>query len=116
MEFLKDISVTSINCPTVIRSKKGDSFQMINRECHGLSFCINGQITYTMNGKNFVSVPNSAIYLPKGANYCLSRDKDGLFPLVNFDCNNCDLNEIAIIKRENPSLWLKNCELLHNLF
>ncbi len=116
MEFLKDISVTSINCPALIRSNKGENFQMINREFYGLSFCISGQITYTMNGKSFVSTPESAIFLPKGASYTLIRDQDGLFPLINFDCNEFLLDEIATIPLKNPSNYIHLFNTLQRMF
>jgi len=116
MDFLKSVSVTSVNCPVIIRSKKGDNFQMKDRECYGLSFCTSGQITYTMNGKNIISSPDRAILLPKGASYSLTRDKDGLFPLINFHCINCDVREICVLELENPAICIKNFEILQNMF
>ena len=116
MNSFENIAITSINSPVIIRSKKGEDTIMNRRECYGVSFCLSGQITYKMNGKNFISTPDNAVILPKGASYSLMRDKDGLFPLINFDCDGCDIKEITVINLHNPSICIKHFDVLRNLF
>ena len=60
-----------------------------------------------MNGKTYVSNRNNAILLPQGGNYSLYGDKEGLFPVVNFKCENYNSNEIVILPLKNPKSCLK---------
>ena len=71
MDDLKNVVITEIQTPVVVNSVKGHYFKMENRSSFGLSLCIEGQIIYTMNGKQFVSNKSTAIILPKGASYIL---------------------------------------------
>lgn len=116
MNNLDNIVITDIEIPIVVHSKKGRKFQMTNRQSYGLSLCISGQITYTMNGENYISDQNKAVLLPKGGTYSLQGDKEGLFPVVNFKCENFNCNEIMVFKLENPQAFLKSFEALKNLF
>lgn len=76
--------VTDIEPPFIVHSAKERLFEMHNRHCCGLSLCISGQITYSMNGKQYLSVPGVAVFLPKGGRYSLHGDEEGLFPVINF--------------------------------
>ena len=73
---------------------------MTNRQSYGLSLCISGQITYTMNGENYISDQNKAVLLPKGGTYSLHGDKEGFFPVVNFKCENFNCDEIVVVSLE----------------
>ncbi len=116
MGILDNLVVTNIETPLVVRSEKGRKFQMINRPCCGLSLCTSGQITYTMNGKRYISNQNNAILLPQGGTYSLLGDKEGFFPVVNFKCGNYNCNEIVILPLDNPQACIKNFETLKDLF
>ena len=83
--MLNHIVVTDIETPVVVRSEKGKNFQMKNRRSFGLSLCVSGQITYTMNGKSYKSKPGNVVLLPQGGTYYLYGDKEGLFPVVNLN-------------------------------
>ena len=109
MVKFRNMIITEIENPLIVHSEKGRKFQMTNRECWGLSLCIEGQISYEMNNKKFVSTKDTAVILPQGASYSLSGDKDGLFPVINFWCEGLICNEIAIIP-------LKNSQVCINLF
>ncbi len=102
MNEFKNIIITKIDAPLIVHSEKGRKFQMTDRENVGLSLCIDGQITYKMNGKKFVSAKDTAVILPQGASYSLLGDKDGLFPVINFECLGLLCNEITIIPLKNP--------------
>ena len=97
MERFQNAVVTEIYEPVTVSSKRGRKLNMENRDCYGLSFCTSGQITYRMNGKEFVSRPGFAVILPYGGNYVLHGDADGLFPLIDFDCKGLDIREITIL-------------------
>ena len=86
MDNLDNIVITDIQTPIVVHSEKGRKFQMTNRQSYGLSLCISGQITYTMNGENYISHQNNAVLLPQGGTYSLFGDMEGLFPVINFKC------------------------------
>ena len=115
MNIFENIIVTDIHTPIFVVSEKGRSFEMVNREYFGLSFCSDGQITYTMNGKKYVSTKNTAMLLPRGSTYSLIGDKDGIFPVVNFLCNNFNSDEIVVFPLTNPSLCIKILDNIKNL-
>lgn len=116
MNVLDNIVVTDILPPIVVHSEKGRKFQKENREVFGLSLCISGQITYTINGKDFISNKNNAILLPQGASYSLFGDKEGFFPVVNFTCQNFDCKEIMVLPLDNTQSCIEKFESLKNLF
>ncbi len=106
MNAFQNILVTSICRPIVVHSQKNRRFQMFNRESFGLSFCESGQITYCMNGKQYVSTPNTAVLLPKDASYSLLGDKEGIFYVINFQCENLSSDDILVIPLQNPQFYL----------
>lgn len=116
MGILDNVVITDIETPIVVHSDKGRTCQMTDRKTYGLSLCISGQITYTINGNNYISNQNNAILLPEGKTYSLYGDKEGLFPVVNFKCKNLNCDEIVIIPLENPQACIKDFETLKNLF
>lgn len=116
MSVLDNIIVTQIQQPIVVHSKKGHTFKMVDRQSFGLSLCISGQITYTMNKKQFISNQSNAVILPQGGTYTLLGDKEGLFPVINFKCENFNCDEIMVFPLENPQLCLRNFESLKHLF
>ena len=116
MNILDNIVVTQIQPPIVVHSEKGRVFQMTGRPSYGLSLCISGQITYTMNEKRYISTQDNAILLPRGGTYFLNGDKEGFFPVVNFNCENLNCNEIVVLPLESPRARIKNFESLKDLF
>lgn len=45
--------------------------------------------------------------LPRGSTYSLIGDKDGIFPVVNFLCDNLACDEIVVFPLSNSSLCIK---------
>ena len=113
---LNNIIVTDIQRPLIVHSEKGHRFQMKDRQSYGLSFCISGQITYTMNGKKFISNQSNVVILPQGGTYTLFGDKEGLFPVINFKCENFDFDQIIVLPLENPQTCIKDFDTLKDLF
>jgi len=116
MDAIKNLIITNIDRPFVVKSPKGRRVQMEDRSAYGLSFCSRGQITYTMNGKTFVSDRDHAVFLPKGGCYSLHGDQEGLFPLINFQCRNFGCNEILLLPLQNAGACIREFETLQELF
>jgi len=116
LSLFKNTVITNIYPTTTVFSEKGRKAITKNRLCWGLSFCIEGQITYTQNGKTFVSNAKNAVLLPKGATYSLSGDKEGLFPVINFECSNLTADTIVIFPLSDAKSYIKDYKILSNCF
>ncbi|MBQ7015560.1 MAG: helix-turn-helix transcriptional regulator [Firmicutes bacterium] len=116
MHRLNNIIITELEPPILVHSKKGENFEMIDRPSYGLSFCLSGQITYIMNNKQYISDPNTAVILPKGTSYTLLRDKEGLFPLLNFQCENYEIDHIIVVHLQNAKSFIQKFEALQKMF
>ncbi len=116
MNTLDNIIITDIEKPMTVFSEKGRHLQMEDRPCHGLSFCVNGQITYVQNGQRYVSNPSCAVLLPQGASYTLYRNKSGAFPLINFQCDRLPYDTITVFPLNNPKDYIHKFKKLSNCF
>ena len=116
MSILDNIIITQIDPPIVVHSEKGRHVQMIDRSSFGISLCMSGQITYTMNGKKFVSDQNSVILHPKGSTYFLYGDKEGFFPVINFQCENLFADELIVFHPDSTKECIKEFEKLKSIF
>lgn len=116
MDLLKNIIVTGIEPPMVVHSEKDKKVQITNRRWYGLSLCLSGQITYQMNGRFSVSNEQCAILLPKGGTYSLIGNKEGLFPVINFYCENFSCNEIIRIPLKNPQSFIRDFEAMQKSY
>ncbi len=116
MDILNKIVVTEIIDVMTVPSPKGRRNEILGRKSYGLSFCKEGQITYTHNGRKFVSDPEHAIILPKGQSYTLSGDKTGNFALINFDCVDLLCDTMMLLPTRNIEPLVKDFEQIKNLF
>lgn len=116
MNLFENIVVTEIQKPFTVFSKKGRTEHTQNRHFYGLSFCLGGQITYTYNGEKYVSSKNNAVILPKGATYSLHGDKEGLFPLINFDAQNFSCNSFIVVSLADPFRHINDFNKLSDYF
>lgn len=114
--MLKNIIITKIQPPITVVSPKGRQDITKNRSMYGISFCTGGQITYTHRGKQYISTKNTAILLPKGETYSIQGDKDGVFPVINFDCIGFNCSDIVVFPLENPESFYKDFQKLAELF
>ena len=55
MISLDTIVVTNVLSAMTVKSHQGRNEVITSRSSYGLSFCIDGQITYTHNGTKYVS-------------------------------------------------------------
>ena len=111
-----NIVITDILNVVTIFSPKGRIEKMNNRMCSGLSFTEEGQITYMHNGKPFVSDRSHAVILPKGQSYIIYGNKDGKFPVINFECENLFSDTITVLPVENIETVMRNFEQMKKLF
>jgi AraC-like DNA-binding protein len=112
---LKNITVTKIEKTITFYSEKGKSDRMDKRRSYGLSLCIEGQITYIQNGREYVSRPGTAVILPKGASYVIRRDKTGYFPVINFDCLEFLCDTVTVLPIQNAKELIADFERMNKL-
>ena len=115
MNNLKNAVVTEIINAITVHSVKGRYENIYNRRWYGLSFCTDGQITYTHNGKSFVSDNKHAIILPQNGSYTLYGNREGLFPLINFFCKDILTDTFLSVPIENPEIFMAYFEQIKSL-
>ena len=114
--MLKNAVIEQVTDVLTIHSQEGRVDRMRDRPCYGLSFCYSGQITYTQNGKQYVSDRAHAVLLPQGQSYSTRRDKKGDFPLINFTCVGFLCNTITVFELNNPEQLIREFEQMRRLF
>lgn len=112
---LQNAVITDIVSAFSVYSPKGRRVQMENRACYGLSFCINGQISYTHRGRVYVEDETHAVLLPQGESYSLFGDSEGLFPVINFRTLQPLCDGIVTIRVHNTAPLLKSFEEIKKL-
>ena len=115
MNTLNKITVTDITDLFTVYSNKGRNQKIKDREYYGLSFCSEGKITYTINGKQVISDENHAVILPKGRSYSISGDKTGIFPVINFDCKEFLCDEVLSLPIQSADTYIKDFEKMKAL-
>ena len=113
---LENITVTEISAVVTVCSEKGRCDRMDKRKFYGLSLCVDGQITYIQNGKEYISDKSCAVILPKGGTYFIKRDKSGTFPLINFDCLDFLCDTVTVIPVRNAEELIADYERMKKLF
>lgn len=113
---ITDIIVTGITDVITVYSPKGRTVSMTNRKSYGISFCSEGQITYTHNGKKFVSDNRHVIILPEGQSYTLKGDITGSFPVINFNCAKPLCDTFLLFPVENTDIFIKDFEMMKKLY
>jgi AraC-like DNA-binding protein len=108
----RNITVTEIISAVTVYSQKGRLDEIKNRAHFGISLCIDGQITYIQNGKEYVSDKGCAIILPKGGTYYIKRNKTGAFPVINFECTDSFTDTVTVIPLEDAKELILDYEKL----
>ena len=116
MNRLNNITVADVTNVMAVFAPKGKFEKMNNRRYYGLSFCAEGQLTYTHNGKSYVSDPHHAIILPKGQSYVIRGDKSGIFAVINFECTDFLCDSMIVLPIENIDLVMRDFVQMKNLF
>lgn len=99
-----------------VHSPQGRTANIENRVFYGLSLCIDGQITYTHNGREYISDKHRAVILPQGGSYSLHGDKTGDFPVINFTSLYPLCDTVTVFEIRNPELLIKNYEEMERLW
>lgn len=115
MNNLDRIIVTEINELFMVSQPKGRFEKVHNRKNYGLSFCIEGQITYTHNGNKTISDKNHATILPQGQTYTLYSNKKGCFPVINFHCTEVLCDTVVSLPIQNFNRYIMDYEQLKAL-
>lgn len=115
MDLLQNITVTAVEELYTVHFPKDRVVHMHDRKSYGLSFCISGQLTYTMGDTHVISDPGNAMLLPKGSNYHIHGDKEGIFPVINFQCTGLNVDQLISFPLSNPKSCLRDCDTLRNL-
>ena len=113
---LNKIVVTDIISVMTVFSPRGRFEKMNKRKFYGLSFCNQGQIIYTHKQKEYISNPDYAIILPKGESYSIYGDKNGTFPVINFECEGFLCDTIVTLPVENVDTIMRDFAQMKNLF
>lgn len=113
--MLSNITVTNIKEIFTVFSPKGRLEKIENRKYFGLSFGIDGRITYTHNGNKMISDKNHAVILPAGQTYTLYGDKTGSFPVINFTCAETLCDTIVSLPIQNPTAFISEFKKLKAL-
>ena len=109
---LQDTVITKVeNILTVSRTRDHDG-RIDGRKNHGLSFCLDGQITYFHNGREYVSAPGYAVYLPENAVYTSRTDRSGHFPLINFHSAEPLSDSFLVIPLQNQEKYIAQFDSL----
>lgn len=116
MNSLRNAIIDEIHPPYTVYSEKNRVYKTSHRLTFALTFCRSGQITYTMNGKKYVSHPGTALLLPQGGAYELIGDSTGWFPVINFTSTNLKCDDIIVFSLQHPQSCIKDFETLNNLF
>lgn len=113
---LHDIVITNIDSIQTISRTKGQCTQITDRKWYGLSFCLEGQLTYLHKGQEHVSAPGNVVILPKGQSYSIRTDRTGQFPLINFQCAQPFTDSILVIPLQSSELYIAEFESMKRLF
>ena len=110
------ISISKINDVCTVNNREGKVLIIDDRSWYGLSFCRSGRLIYTHKGKQHVSKPGVAVFLPKGGTYQLSCMETGEFPLINFQLEGTDLPATFLcIPIPDNCTWESDYEIMEQL-
>lgn len=116
MTNIQSIIVTDVLKAVTVFLYQNKNVEITNREAYGLSFCLSGQLTYTIDGKKIISDTSNAVILPKNKSYTIHADKEGQFPVINFDCIGFDCDTIISIPLNNSLSCITDYEKIKSLF
>lgn len=112
---MKNIIITSIKTPITVYTSKSHSFEMKNRPTYGIAFCAEGSICYYHNGKKYISDKTCAVILPKGQSYKLKGQEEGVFYLIDFECESYYSNEFMLLPIQNPQMLIAYAQQIQKL-
>ena len=115
MPLFDEVTVTAVEEHYTVHFPKDRVVRMKDRPSFGLSLCVSGQLTYTMGEDRVVADQDHAILLPMAGTYRIHGDKEGVFPVINFQCTGLSCDKILAIPLANPQSCLRDSEALQRL-
>lgn len=116
MKAIERITVTDIPAVMTITFPKGTVTNIRSRDSFGLSLCTEGQLTYSHKGKMYISDPTHVVILPKGESYTIKGEKTGVFPVINFQCDEALCDTIVSIPIKSVEPYLADFKKIKTLF
>lgn len=114
--MLDKIVITDITDMFTVFSSKGHIGHIDNRPSFGLSFCADGQITYTHNGNKIISDESCAVILPQNQTYTLRCNKSGVSPVINFLCTEPICETVIKIPISDNKAFIRDYRKMKSLF
>ena len=116
MSLFDQLTLKKIHSVNTFCFVRGETSQIHSRASYGLSFCLEGQITYRHKGNTYVSSPGHATILPIGQSYTLHCDKTGTFPVINFSCEGFESEDFVVLPLQNAAALIDDYEYIRRLF
>lgn len=114
MTDIENIIVTKVKNVVFLQHQAGDMATTKNRYPYGISFCINGHITFETDGKITELTANSAVLLPQNGSYSWICHKTGVYPQINFETNKQITDQIIKFEFGSYSLFDPKLKDLQN--
>ncbi len=109
-DILNKLVISDIDRVFSVNFTSGKRSTVLSRATWGLSFCTEGRIVYTHNGKQYIEDKDHAVLLPMGESYSLLGEARGSFPVINFGCEGIPFDRILSFPIENPERFMKDYE------
>ena len=110
------LTVSSVDETVLFQAKRGTTNVVNDRWASGIALCLEGRITYTVNGKPVVLIPGRAAFLPRHCSYSFICNEDGRFPVINFSCVGLFTTDIEVFELRDPSSCIRTFERLRQTF
>lgn len=114
MEDIENIIVTKVKNVAFLPHQGGNTATTKNRHPYGISFCIDGHITFETNSKVIELTPNSAVLLPQNGSYSWICHKTGIYPQINFETDKPITDQIIKFEVGSYSLFDAKLKDLQN--
>lgn len=114
MQDIENMIATKVKNVAFLPHQGGDTATTKGRVCYGISFCINGHISFEAEGKIVELTPNSAVLLPHGKTYSWICHKTGIYPQINFETNKPFTDRIIRFELGSYSLFDTKLKELQN--
>lgn len=114
MEDIENIIVTKVKSVAFLSHQGGNTATTQNRHPYGISFCIDGHITFENNHNVIELTPNSAVLLPQGGIYSWICHKTGIYPQINFEIEKPITDKIIKFELGSYSLFDTKLKELQN--
>ena len=85
MKKIENAIVTNVRNVVFLAYQRGVGATTEKRPCYGISFCVDGHITFEVDGETVELTKDCAVLLPEDGHYTWICRRAGSFPQINFD-------------------------------